>query len=57
MTENIKKYCEDTSVEYLGELGFDRDFVAAMFEGKTIVEYSKGESANKIRNIRKKIQS
>ncbi len=51
MTEEIERYCREKAVQIVGKLGFDKKIVKAMVEGKTIVEYSDGESSKQIKRI------
>ncbi|MBU1044008.1 MAG: ATP-binding protein [Candidatus Omnitrophica bacterium] len=39
MSETIEKYCNENNVELIGKISFDKSVVAAMVEGKTIIEY------------------
>jgi len=51
MTKRIEKYCFERKVKIIGKLRFDKAIVKAMVEGKTIVEYSDGESSKQIKEI------
>jgi MinD superfamily P-loop ATPase len=39
MTDQIKKWCEESGVKVIGELPFDAKVVEAMIRGKSIIEY------------------
>jgi len=56
MAEKIEQYCQQNQVQVIGKLGFDKTVVKAMVEGKTIVEYSKGEISKRIEEIWLRLQ-
>ena len=56
MTEKIEQYCKEKEVQIIGKLGFDKKIVKAMVEGKTIIEYSDGKTAGRIKEIWTKLQ-
>jgi len=51
MTEKIAEYCRAYSIPLLAKVGFDKTVVDAMVEGKTIVEYSDGETKDRIEEM------
>ncbi|MCK5450693.1 MAG: ATP-binding protein [Candidatus Omnitrophica bacterium] len=56
MSKQIEDYCVENDVELSGKIGFDENVVKAMVEGKTIIEYASGKTANTIENIWKSIR-
>ncbi len=56
ITEKIKKYCQNNSIPLVGKIGFDELIVRAMVKGKSIIEYSDGETKEKITEIWNKLQ-
>ncbi|MFH1063412.1 MAG: P-loop NTPase [Candidatus Omnitrophota bacterium] len=40
MSEKIEKYCRDNNIKLIGKISFDKSVVAAMVQGKTIIEYA-----------------
>ncbi|MDP8216838.1 MAG: ATP-binding protein [Candidatus Kaelpia imicola] len=56
VTEKIEKYCRNNNVGFIGKIAFDRTVVEAMVEGKTIAEYSNGETKEKISEIWDRLQ-
>jgi len=56
MTEKIEEYCLSNNIEVSGRIKFDENVVRAMIEGKTIMEYSDGETKENITEIWHNIQ-
>jgi MinD superfamily P-loop ATPase len=52
----IEKNAEENGIDILGRLRYDVDFTRAQVLGRTIMEYSTGETANNIRLLWKKLQ-
>ncbi|MCD4778931.1 MAG: ATP-binding protein [Candidatus Omnitrophica bacterium] len=55
MTKQIEEYCRQNNIPVAGRIPFDRTIVAAMVEGKTIIEYSNGKFKEMINDIWKKL--
>jgi MinD superfamily P-loop ATPase len=55
MSEQIENYCVEKNVELSGKIGFDKDIVKAMVEGKTVIEYTDGKTTDLIKGIWKKL--
>ncbi|MBF0252438.1 MAG: ATP-binding protein [Candidatus Omnitrophica bacterium] len=55
MSGEIEKYCLLNNVEVAGKIGFDKNVVKAMVEGKTIIEYAEGKTTDTIKQIWKNI--
>ena len=51
MSQKIKDYLQQESVELLGEIPYDESFSKAMIEGKTIVEHTHEGISETIQNI------
>ncbi|MBU0693584.1 MAG: ATP-binding protein [Candidatus Omnitrophica bacterium] len=51
MTEKIEQYCYDNEIQLIGKLKFDKSVVAAMIEGKTIIEYAQSKIKDSISDI------
>jgi MinD superfamily P-loop ATPase len=51
MTGRIEVFCRERGVTVVGRIGFDRAVVAAVVEGKTIVEYPHCRSGEEVRKI------
>ncbi len=51
MTEKIEEYCRKEGVSVIGKIRFDKDIVRSMVDGKTIIEYSTGESTERVKAI------
>ena len=51
MTEKIEQYCHDNAIQLVGRLKFDKSVVAAMVEGRTIIEYAHSKIKDSISDI------
>ena len=51
ITKEIEKYCNNNDIEVLGRITFDKSVVSAMVEGKTVIEFDKGEAKKEILKI------
>lgn len=51
ITKEIKKYCQDKDIDFIGKIPFDDSIVKAMVEGKTVIEYNSCKSEKEIRRI------
>lgn len=51
LTAEIERFVTESGDYFVGTIPFDTQIVAAQLEGKTIVEYAKGESRKKIEQI------
>lgn len=56
MTKRIETYCKENNIELIGKVRFDKSFVKAMVEGKTIIEYQDGRAKEEIVNIWDRLQ-
>jgi len=56
ITEKISDYCKDNVIDVVGKIGFDENIVKSMVEGKTIIEYSRGETSKRIKEIWLRLQ-
>ncbi len=56
MSERIEEYCRRHDVPFIGKIRFDKTVVNAMVQGKTIVEYSEGDTARGIKEIWDQLQ-
>ncbi|MEA3560798.1 MAG: ATP-binding protein [Candidatus Omnitrophota bacterium] len=50
-SQAIKKWCKDSNVEVIGEVGFDSNVSRAMVNGKPIVEYQDNSASSQIRDL------
>lgn len=56
ITNKIIKYCEENNINFVGKIEFNKNFVKAMIECKTIIEYKPySELTKNIKNMWKKI--
>jgi len=51
----VRAFADSGSIEVLGEIPFDYNFIKAQIAGKALVEYSHGETAKAIKEIVEKI--
>jgi len=51
MTGQIERFCGSQGIPVIGKILFDRGVVASMVAGKTIIEYSDGDSKNELIKI------
>ncbi len=57
-TQQIKAYCQENSVEFVGNIPFDPQFTEAMVNGQTLIEYAPtSPSAQEIKSIWEKMKS
>jgi len=56
MTGKIEEYCSEEKVPFIGKIGFDKTIVKAMVQGKTIIEYSQGETSQRVKEIWTRLQ-
>lgn len=56
ITENIKNFCKENNIHFAGQIPYDNDVTKAMINGKNIIEYSDGKTAEVIKNIWKNLQ-
>ncbi|MEJ2567756.1 MAG: ATP-binding protein [candidate division WOR-3 bacterium] len=56
ITKEIEAFCNNNDIEVLGKIGFDESVVNAMVEGKTVIEFNKGEAKKEILGIWEKLQ-
>ncbi|MBN3040026.1 MAG: ATP-binding protein [Candidatus Omnitrophica bacterium] len=57
MTQKIEEYCHKDKVPFIGKIIFDKTVVEAMVRGKTVIEYSAGETTKKIKEIWMRLQN
>ncbi|MBU0570549.1 MAG: ATP-binding protein [Candidatus Omnitrophica bacterium] len=55
MSLQIERYCSENDVELSGKIGFDKNVVKAMVEGKTVIEYTDGKTTDQIKKIWEKL--
>lgn len=55
-TKKIEDYCQKENLEIIGKLPYDNITTKAMIEGKSVVEYSKGDFSKELQNMWKKIE-
>ncbi|BEP30005.1 ATP-binding protein [Helicovermis profundi] len=51
LTEDIKKYCKDENIEYIGSIPYDKMVSKSLEEFKTVVDYSDSNAGNEIKKI------
>jgi MinD superfamily P-loop ATPase len=54
-TKEIKDFAASNSVDILGEIQYDKEIINAQIAGKSIVEYSEGNTTKSIRKIWERI--
>jgi MinD superfamily P-loop ATPase len=55
--KNIEALCRQKGYSFVGHLPFDSDFTRAQVEGKSIVEYGKGQAREKVLELWQKVES
>ena len=51
VTEEIEKFCNDNSFDFLGKIPYDDVFIKAMINRKSVVEYSNDKTSEIVQNI------
>jgi MinD superfamily P-loop ATPase len=57
MTQQIEDYCRQNNIDFIGKISFDKSFVKAMIQQKTIIEYSQSAVKQQIEDIWEKIEN
>ncbi|MBN1398884.1 MAG: ATP-binding protein [Bacteroidetes bacterium] len=57
MAEEIESYCRNNGVALAGKIKYDTAIIEAMVNKKTVIEYSKGEVSQQIKNVWEIIQN
>ncbi len=50
-TDEIRAYCVDKGISFIGKIPYDEDFTRAQMEGTTLVEYSFGAAAYEVSHM------
>jgi MinD superfamily P-loop ATPase len=56
MTKNVKEYCIDEEIEFLGKIPYDKKVIEALNVGKIVIDFEDSKAAVAIREILKKIE-
>ena len=56
MTGNIKRYCDEKHLIFVGEIPYDLDMVKAVVACMPVVTYSQGEASQRIHQIWRRIE-
>ncbi len=51
MTNKIEEYCKENNVKVIGKIGFDKNVVNAVVQGKTIMDYPEGKTSDALIKI------
>ena len=56
MTDQIEEFCRSNHIHFVGQIPYDEVVTKAMVNGKNIIEYSNGKTAQRIKNIWQNIE-
>jgi len=56
ITDQIKEFCKSNHIHFVGQIPYDDVITRAMVNGKNIIEYSNGKTAELIKNIWQNIE-